>query len=227
MTEKKLPKPTPAEYEKRAEFNRLFDEGGVSNKLNDEYLDLMNSYDWGTDLIHDGDKVGLKTALGEVILPPLFENFRMLTMQELKKDDKVVAMLNGKWGVIAADGIGTWILPPEFDYIGYPNNITHVCKDGKWGVYDLSKGEYLIPPECEMVYDNDGFLFCNRIGSYKKDGKYGVIADWGSFTEPIFEEVDMEPDGWVKVRYNGEWGFINEDNKFTAGEDDSYYSFDV
>ena len=66
------------------------------------------------------------------------------------------------------------------------------------------------------MVDNDGFLFCNRIGFYKKDGKYGVIGDWGAHTEPIFEDVEMEPDGDVKVKYNGEWGFIGEDNKFTT-----------
>jgi hypothetical protein len=62
----------------------------------------MNSFDWGTEVYRDGSKYGLKTALGEVILPPLFKDFRMMTMQELKKGDRV-AMLNGKWGFINED----------------------------------------------------------------------------------------------------------------------------
>jgi hypothetical protein len=131
MNENKLPKPTPADYEKRAGFDKLFKEEKVTNELNSEYLDLMNSFDWGAELIYEGTSVGLKTSLGEVILPPLFEDFRMMTMQELKKGDRDVTQLGGKWGVIIADGTGTWLIKPEFDYIGYPNQVTHVCKDGK------------------------------------------------------------------------------------------------
>ena len=37
----------------------------------------------------------------------------------------------------------------------------------------------------------------------------------------------MEPEGNVKVKYNGEWGFVGEDNKFTAEEDEAYYFFDI
>ena len=105
--------------------------------------------------------------------------------------------------------------------------MTHVFKDGKWGVLDITKAEYIIAPDCEVVYDNSGFLFCNRIGFYKKDGKYGVIGDWGAHTEPIFEDVEMEPDGDVKVKFNGEWGFVSEDNKFTTKEEEAYYGFDI
>ena len=67
--------------------------------------------------------------------------------------------------------------PADYEYTGFPNDVTSVCKDGKWGVLDITKGEYIIAPDCEAVYDNSGFLFCNRIGFYKKDGKYGVFGD--------------------------------------------------
>jgi hypothetical protein len=217
MEEIKLPRPTPADYLKRKEIEKTDQ---------DAWVDIMNSFDWSHELTKAGELVGLKTALGEVLLPPLFENFTMMTKQELKKGDRVVTQQGGKWGVILADGTGTWLAKPEYDYIGYPNDITHVRRNGKWGVLDLRKGEFLIEPECEMVYDNSGFLFCNRIGFYKKDGKYGVLADWGAHTEPVFEKVEMEPDGYVKVKFNGEWGFIGEDNKFTSDEKEAYYFFE-
>jgi hypothetical protein len=218
MQENKLPRPTPADYLKRKEIEKADQ---------DAWVDIMNSFDWSHELTKDGELVGLKTALGEVLLPPVFENFKMMTKQELKKGERVVTQQGGKWGVIIADGTGTWLIKPEYDYIGYPNDITHVCKSDKWGVIDLLKGEFLIEPECEMVYDNSGFLFCNRIGFNKKDGKYGVLADWGAHTAPVFEEVEMEPDGYVKVKYNWEWGFVGEDNKFTAEEDEAYYLFEI
>jgi hypothetical protein len=224
---KKLPKPSPSDYERRAEYDRMFEKGSVSDELNSEYLELMNSFDWGADLVHDGDKVGLRTALGEILVLPVYEDFQMLTMHELKKGSRVVASQNGKWGVLICDGAGSWLIEPGFDYIGYPNNFTHVCKDGKWGVIDLSKKEYLIAPECEMVYGDSGFMFINRIGFYKKDGKYGVVGDWGAFTEPVFEDYDGEPDGSVRVKFNGEWGFVGEDNKFTSDDEEAYYFFSL
>ena len=89
---------------------------------------------------------------------------------------------------------------------------------------NIRKNEYLIDPECEVVYDNNGFLFSNRIGFYKKDGLIGVIGDWGGFTAPLFEDFGGEMDsGPVKVKYKGDWGCINKENEFTADEDDGYY----
>lgn len=220
----KLPRPTTSDYKRREEIEKGNHEG---QSYESAWMEIMNSFDWSHELYADGDLYGLKTALGEVLLPPLFENFTMMTKQELKKGDRVVTQQGGKWGVIIADGTGSWLVKPEYDYIGYPNDVTHVRKNGKWGVLNITKGEYIIEPECEAVYDNSGFLFCNRIGFYKKDGKYGVLADWGVHTDPIFEEVDMEPDGNVKVKFNGQWGFIDEDHKFTADEDEAYYFFDV
>jgi hypothetical protein len=223
----KLPRPTPADYKKREDILKMMKEGTGGPGIQDKELNLLNSFDWSHELTQDGELYGLKTALGEVLLPPLFENFTMMTNQELKKGDRVVTQQGGKWGVLLVDGKGTWIIKPEYDYIGYPNDVTHVCKNGKWGVLDIPKGVYIIEPDCETVFDNNGFLFCNRIGFYKKNGKYGVLGDWGAPTEPAFEEVDMEPEGNVRVKYNGEWGFIGEDNKFIAEEDEAYYYYSV
>ena len=213
-----MPRPAPADYIRREELEK---------KNQDEWIDFMNSFDWSHELTNEGELYGIKNALGEVLLPPRFENFAMLTGQELNLGDRVVTKLGGKWGVIIADGKGKWLVEPQFDYIGYPNDLTHVKRDGKWGVMNLATGDYLIAPECEAVFDNSGFLFCNRIGFYKKDGLYGVLADWGAMTEPLFEDVDMEPDGYVRVKFHGEWGFIGEDNKFTSDENEAYYAFNV
>lgn len=228
----RLPRPTPQEYEKREEYNRRLNENW-SGKINDEYLAFLNSYDWDTDIIIRKGKFGLRTALGEVILPPRFEGLNVLfirpkKVRELKMGDRVVACKDGRYGVVIADGTGTWIIEPIYDFIGYPNDLAHVCIGGKWGVLNIRKNEYMIEPECEVVYDNNGFLFSNRIGFYKKDGLIGVIGDWGGFTAPLFEDFGGEMDsGPVKVKYKGDWGYINKENEFTADEDDAYYFYSL
>jgi hypothetical protein len=112
----------------------------LTSEMNNEELAFINSIDWGAELITEGKKVGLKTAPWVLLLPPLFEDFQMMTNQEIKNGDRVVTQQGGKWGVIIADGTGTWIIKPEYEYIGYPNNLTDVRKYGKWGVLDLAKG---------------------------------------------------------------------------------------
>ena len=223
MEIEKLLKPTPADYEKRDAFNKMLSDKNHSDELVFEQLDFLNSIDWGGELFMDGGKCGLKNALGEIMLAPVFEDMKLLTQHDVNKGDRIVARQNGKWGVVLADGAGTWLVQPEYDAIGYPNNLTYVCKDGKWGVIDLSRQEFLIPPECDKIFADNGFMFINGIGFYEKGGKTGVVTASGEFTEAIFEDVESEPDEYVKVKLNGEWGFINENNQFTAEEEEAWY----
>ncbi len=226
MENKRLPRPTPSDYEKRAAYHKSQTEGNGSSSV-DEYLEFVNTLDWSAELFKEEGKYGLKNALGEMLLPPDFENFSLLTYAEINKGDRVVAMQNGKYGVVLADGTGTWLVSPEYDYIGYPNQITHVYKDGKCGILDLINGGFLIPLECESVDDYNGFLFCNGIGFYEKGGKTGVINRYASFTRPVFEEAERGAAGNVKVKFEGQWGFIDEDNQFTTVEDKAYYTYDI
>lgn len=224
MKNKKTPDSSQPDYENNEDpFDYLDDdEHFVSDQ---DVLDVLGAYDWSDYKITEGNKIGLKTKEGEIILPPQMEDIRQLMDKEPGKGDKVVAKLNGKWGIILADSKGTWIIEPVYDYIGYPNNLTSVQKDGKWGVLDISKRDYLIPPECDKVWDDMGFMFTNGIGLYEKGGKTGVITESGAFTGAIFEEVEGEPDGPVKVKYEGKWGYINENNEFTTDEDKAYYHY--
>ena len=226
MKSKKLPNPDKRKHNNTEEFKEETVDDNFHVITDQDVLDVLNSFARETKIITEGNKMGLKTYKGEIILPPQVEDLYKLTQAELEIGDRVVAKLNGKWGVILADGIGTWLIKPEFDYIGFPNRLTHVCKGGKWGVLDITKNEYLIPPECETVHADRGFMFTNGIGFYEKDGKTGAITEYGAYTGPVFEDVDGEPEGWVKVKYNGQWGFVTKDNQFTANEDDADYRYE-
>jgi hypothetical protein len=221
MENERLSKPSPADYYRLRALDQQ-EEGSWST----EYEELWNAFDWTPDLILEGGKCGLKSLLGEMILPVNFEDVKLLSASIVERGDRIVAQQNGKWGVVLADGEGTWLMKPEFDYIGYPNNITHVQKDGTWGVNDIAKNEFLIQPECEYVNDDNGFMFINGISIYVKDGKTGVITSYGAHTEPIFEEVELDPEGLVQVKYDGKWGFITEDNMFTEDEDEAGYWYE-
>lgn len=229
MKNEQKPKATTVDYEKRETLIAELKTNWTS-EANAVLLEIMNSLDWDTELIQEGDKCGLMNWRGEILLPPVFEDFVLLSglagkYREMKIGDRVSAKKDGKWGVVVADGIGTWIVDPVYDCVGYHNNLTYVCIGGKWGILNIPEGKYLIEPVCDSVVDNDGFLFCNGIGFYRKDGKYGVIGSWGGYTDPIFEDYEGAPEGAVRVMYNGEWGYVTEEGGFTLDSDEACYYF--
>lgn len=225
MEDIKKSKPTPADFEKRRLFTKRFNESSVTDEENFDYLDFMNSIDWSAETFEEEGLCGLKTSLGEMVLPPVFEV--VCPTYEVNNGDRIVVMQNKKWGVVIADTKGTWLIQPEFDYIGYPNALTQVCKDGKWGVLNITTGEYLIPLTCDKVFSEGGYLFVNGIGTFEKDGKLGVITQYGAFTQPIFEEVEFDDEAPVKVKLNGEWGYINEENQFSRDEEEASYFYEM
>jgi len=177
-------------------------------------------------LFRRGDKYGFRSPDGKVVVPAKFEDFMTLSSRGVKKGERVTAQDRGKWGVVIADGKGNWLIKPEYDYIGFPNDLTHVLKDGKWGILNISKGEYLVKPECDEIPAWNGFMFTNRVGFYKKGGKWGVVMDWGQMTEPLFDDYGGDTDdGWVELKYKGKWGYINEKNQFTADEEEAFYRY--
>ena len=218
-----LPRPTLTDYQKRNTYYDIQNTHETTSEQDMEFMDFTNSFDWSGEIFQVNDKCGLKTALGEMVLPAAYEDMLVLSFRDTAKGDRVSACHNGKWGVVIADGIGTWHIQPEYDYIGYPCDFTHVRKDNKWGVLNVSTGEYLIPPECDSISHESIFLFINGLAVYDKDGKTGVISSCGAFTAPEFDDVEWS-EGSVKVKYQDKWGFINEENKFTTDEDEAYYA---
>ncbi len=220
--EKHQPRPSPEVFQKFRELRKEALKVGYEDPIRHRYADMEQKYDMSAELFEDGEKWGLKNAIGEVILEPAYDNFKMMTHETLDTGDRVVAQLNDRWGVLKIDGKGSWIMPPEYDYIGYPNTITHAKKDDKWVIMDLAEKKILVD-NCESVDEWNGFMFGNDVGFYKKNGKHGVIMSSGQFTEPIFDDIDYDPDLFVKVYYEGKWGYINAQNEFTEDEDDAYY----
>ena len=215
MEQEKYPRPSQTEWEKYWEF--------VNNDdiFSEEFLMLCETYDWSPEYAIKDGKYGVRTANGEIVLQPDYDDLYLYDL--LLKDSLVTVKKNGKWGIVKADGIGTWVVEPQFDDIGFPLPLTLVKSNDRWGVYDIEKKEYFIPPECEDFNDYlMGRVFANEVALCYKDGKYGVATSYGIYTGAIFEEVNRNEDGLVEVKLNGTWGWINEDGLFTTDEDEAY-----
>lgn len=212
MENNKLPKPSQAQYAK-------FIEEGLNSDL-----DFLNAYDWSTELVEQNGKYGLVNCIGEQLLTPNFENFQMMSGHDMKIGDRVVAQLNGKWGIVTLDGgAGTWVVEPEYDYIGYPNNITSFKKDNKWGVMNIATKEWILPLVCDKIYGSNGFLFVNGIGVYEIAGKSGLILENGEFTQAIYDEIDLVAEEFSKARIGELWGYIAKDGQLVQDPDEAYF----
>lgn len=212
MEKNQLPKPSPTQY-------ATFKEKGVNLDL-----DFLNAYDWSTELVAENGKYGLVNCIGEQLVSANFENFQMMSGHDMKIGDRVVAQLNGKWGIITLDGgEGVWVVEPAYDYIGYPNTITSFKKGDKWGVMNTDKKEWILPLVCDKIYGANGFLFVNGIGVYEIAGKSGLILENGEFTDAIYDEIDLVAAEYSKARIGDLWGYIAKDGQLVQDPDEAYF----
>lgn len=217
MKEKVKRKPSKKEYEK---YNAILEQGDWS----EDDIKFLDQIDISSDVFEENGNHGLKNCLGEVLIKSQYQDFMTLSSYDIKKGDRVTAMQNGKWGVLRVNTDEEWLAEPIYDFIGYPNRITFVVKEGVYGVMDLEDKKFIIPLHCESVSSDNGFLFCNGIAQFGIEGKIGVIRENGEFTEALFDEVEaIEVGEQVKVRIGEEWGVINKEGKFDTNEDEAYY----
>lgn len=214
MDEKKLPRPAESDWEK---YWDLIENGDT---LSEEFRKLDNSFDWLPEMTGENGKYGIRLAYGEVIVPPVFDNLRMPFF--VRKGDLVSVEKDGKWGIIVADGKGTWEVRPRFDHVYHPDSLALVREGDHYGIYDIEKKEYFIPPECDAFDVNPlDLAFTNGIAICEKDGKFGVAAYEGIYTGALFERVDTDPFGYITVKYQGAWGWLDEKGRFTANDEEA------
>ena len=189
-----------------------------------EFHDLYNQFDWSTQTFQVNGKYGLKNCIGEQLVAPHYDDFMSLSGSDIALGRRVVAKKDGLWGVLIANGTGKWLLEPEFDYIGYPNSITFVHKEGKYSVIDLSSMKWIVTG-CETLSFEQGFLFVNEIALFEKDGKSGVILPSGEVTPAKFDEITIEDSGYAYAyaRIGDIWGYIDVNSNLVEDMDDAYF----
>lgn len=210
-------KPSQKEYEK---YKAIMEKGDWS----DDDMKFLDQINISSEVFEENGHQGLKNCLGEILIEAKYQDFMTMSSHDLEKGDRVTTMQNGKWGVLRVDTNEQWLAEPIYDFIGYPNRITFVVKEGVYGVLDLEAKKFIIPLHCDFVSSDNGFMFCNGIAQFGIDGKIGVMMDNGEHTEAIFDEVEafeMEQD--VKVRIGEDWGVINEQGKFETDSDQAHY----
>jgi hypothetical protein len=212
---KVLPRPTEAVWNKKVELEEL--------EATDDLMGLMNEYDWSNEMFEEEGRFGLKSCMGDILLPAKFDGLKLLSSQNLPKGAKVVACKDNKWGIVKADGFGEWCIQPEFDDIGFPNYFTAVRKGDKWGILNTELNEWVVELEMDEICNGSSFPFINGVAYFMKDGKMGVMTDRGYCTDPVFDEVMADDSGLITATCNGQTGFINREGELITDPDEAWF----
>ena len=202
--EKKLPKAT-------AEIVREYDElqqklNGLDPSWSDEEVkaaserlyELENNYDWFNVEFTDPatGKKGLKTVSGEVIAPP---------------HSPVIAIKDGKCGIVKGDGSGLQLCDFKFDFIqSLPFCSLFVARwDGEKERFGIiaGNGEIICPNILTGVSEA-----VNGIMSIESGDKCGVIdIDTYQCVLPEYDDLEMDAEADIVFVKGDKRGYVTED----------------
>jgi hypothetical protein len=216
---KTLPKPTAevvVEFDKLSQVLNSMDETISSEELgaaSDRMNQLKKEYDWFNIEFTDPTtgKKGLKTVDGEVIAPALFDGFAEYHSYAFWPHEPVVAIREGKCGIIKGDGSGQQLCDFKFDSI----STILFCSlfIARWdGVKDRF---CIIAPNGDIVCPNILTSYgdpVNGIMNICSDDKYGVIdVDSYQCALPEYDDLEMDADADIVFVKDGQRGYVLEE----------------
>lgn len=195
------------------------------DKLIEKIADFESEFDIFCKEFIENGKYGVKDAVGEVLVPALFDDVTCV-FSDWARTNAVPVVRDNKVAFAAADGKGTLLTDFIYDAANFSEGYYVLLKDGKYGMAS-PKGRIVVPAEMDEIYRP-----MNDLVTFKKDGKYGfaMICE-GLITKPEYESYDFEDNDaeCLVVTKDGVEGYIDENANFTTESDDSYFhaSWDV
>jgi hypothetical protein len=162
--------------------------------------------------VRDGGKYGLISANGSEIIPIKYD--QLLSCEGVEKSKLLLKFsLEKKWGLITKKG--KILVEPAYD------ELTNFCP----GLFRAAMGTY---PRQYGLIDTTGKVVLEpvyksiEVEYYKKmihisagPGKQGYLAMNGKMLfKPIYDEISDFSNGLARVRLNGKYGLMKEDEKF-------------
>ncbi len=230
--QKKLLTPSPSIYAEHADLEKQlihthsFElEGELCKKISK----LESTYNFDPYIFEEGNLCGIKGALGNVIVPAKYQDFKFTTPYRLKRETCVVTKNNDKWGIVSTDGNATILVPFIYDDMTwFVCPVVGVKKEGKYG-YIRPDGNLITPIEYDGIQFFDKGIFWRGAPSYsrfERDGKYGVIDYDGNYTPAHFDEIIVEDtDGALKARIGDQIAYITKEGNLDIDECDAWYVY--
>ena len=212
MTEKKIPT-----AQQMKEYRDL--RGSMTTESDFEKVQAFeNEYDIFTQVFTENGKMGVKDALGEVLVPAEYDEIGC-TFADYCRGFAVPVVRDGKMALVSPDGKGTLKTGFDYDHIVFDDCYYVLVKDGKRGLA-TGGGDVIIPAEMDEIYTP-----FNDLAAFTKDKKFGfAMIGYDLITEPVYESYDIVGESdYLQVVKDGVTGYIDESGEFTTDEDERFF----
>lgn len=220
------------EYKLNCYWRRKYPEGiiPISYEESEELFKRKMEYDVMAldmrDVIFEEDgKKGLRRVTGEIVVPPLFDDFPERYSYITQIDDNISAIpvvIGKKYALCLMDGKGTLATDIKYDkmYMLFfaSNNYYVVECYNKKGLIK-GNGEEIVPCEMDEFYeqiDTDGII------PYRQGEKWGLLH-FGVTTGIIFDDIIIESECYARGKIGEEWFFIDGYGKPTKKENEAWF----
>lgn len=156
-------------------------------------------------------KMGVKDFLDGIIVPAIYDEIKHIRGTV---EDTCFGRIVSRWGLVADHGKRISNPVIEFDEPTHCFNYENwmiVRKDGKYGVYDSFKGEYLLEPIYDELIEKDGYChIITRIGD-----RYGFFNSEFNIP-PKYENYWIGRClSFVRFMLDDKWGYIDRNGRWT------------
>lgn len=221
---KNLPKATAEIAREYDELQQKLNAPEYSEKiseLSERLCELENSYDWFNVEFTDPatGKKGLKTVSGEVIAPALYDGFNEYRSYTCSPHAPVIAIKDGKCGIVKGDGSGQQLCDFKFDSIrSHPGCTLYLaCWDGEKERCGIIAADGRIV--CPNILTGISVPF-NGIMSIESGDKCGVIdIDTYQCVLPEYDDLEMDDEADIVFIKGGQRGYVTEDKGEFITED--------
>ena len=221
-TEKKLPKATPEivkEYDELQQKLNGLDPSWSAEEANaalNRVYELENSYDWFHEEFTDPatGKKGLKTITGEIIAPALYDGFYEYHNYVFTPHAPVIAIKDGKCGIVKGDGSGQQLCEFKFDAIC--SVIFSSLFRAYWGGVEdcfgiiTATGDIICPNILTRI--DEPFNTLLPIGTDDKTGCIDLYTN--QLVSPEYDDVDLTDDGPLVFIKDDQRGYVTDKGEF-------------
>lgn len=217
--EKKLPKATVEivkEYDELQQKLNGLDPSWSDEEVNatsNRMYELENSYDWFNVEFTDPitSKKGLKSVSGEVIAPALYDGFIECQSYIFTPHAPVIAIKDGKCGIVKGDGSGLQLCDFKFDSIhSHPFCMLFVARwDGEKERFGIiaENGEVVCPNILTGISEP-----VNGIMSIESGDKFGVIdIDTYQCVLPEYDDLEIDTEADIVFIKGEQRGYVTEE----------------
>ena len=212
-------------YYGKREYGMLDKEGNVIISPVCENIDDVDNR--GNFIVKYNGKSGVNNIENKNIIPFVYDSIRRFS---ICNTDYYIISLAKKFGVINYKN--EIVVPIVYDAIGeYSEGIVSLCKNGKWGYYNIDNSQIIIPfkydkaepfnskvakvklGNYELYIDRDGFPTLPNTLSIK-DGKVVIIDSNNNIIPQKIFDPHIRRSNVVPYKVNDKEGGINSDGVF-------------